>query len=311
MSKQVCYDAMRIARGGGVVARDMMPHEIRSPVRTVARPVDNGLDNSRRLNLTATTTGAAETVTVAMLNVTRPTLLNWGDGSVEMLPANSDTARTHVYATAGTYGISLPAANIQKIRLDNAKLGGLNTAELRYSPIVYFRLTLATNCTISSADMVNWRPDYWYLNSMPAGSYSISSADMVNWRPANWYLIAMPAVGSSYTFAVSCFRAWTGINQLRSYDIGIDTAAVDTILADIWAGRATYTAAAPSANVGGTNAAPTGNVIAPEEGDDWHQEGATWIPLTAGAMAYDLAKDVNGEGFKKWTITYTGGSIGP
>ena len=45
MSKQVCYDAMRIARGGGVVARDMVPHGVRSPVRTVYRTVDSDISN--------------------------------------------------------------------------------------------------------------------------------------------------------------------------------------------------------------------------------------------------------------------------
>lgn len=91
------------------------------------------------------------------------------------------------------------------------------------------------------------------------------------------------------------------------------TADVDTVIDSIWAARANYTyATGPSLQIGGTNQAPTGNVIAPEEGDDWHLDGATWIPLTSGAKIWDLAKNVNSEArTAAWTITYTGGSIAP
>src|SRR5574343_1801304 len=59
MSKQVCYDAMRIARGGGVVARDMMPHGVRSPIRTVYRTI--GSDPSNEELVIITTCGPATT----------------------------------------------------------------------------------------------------------------------------------------------------------------------------------------------------------------------------------------------------------
>lgn len=90
------------------------------------------------------------------------------------------------------------------------------------------------------------------------------------------------------------------------------TADADVVIDSIWAARANYTYATPSLNIGGTNQAPTGTVGAPVEGTDWHQDGVTWIPLTAGAKIYDLAKNVNGEvRTAAWTITYTGGSIAP
>lgn len=80
----------------------------------------------------------------------------------------------------------------------------------------------------------------------------------------------------------------------------------------MWAARANYTYATPALQIGGSNQAPTGNVTAPIEGADWHQDGATWIPLTAGAKIYDLAKNVNSEArTAAWTMTYTGGSIAP
>lgn len=103
----------------------------------------------------------------------------------------------------------------------------------------------------------------------------------------------------------------TVIRECNVSSLGWLTADVDTVIDSMWAARANYTWAAPALNIGGTNQAPTGNVTAPVEGSDWHWDGAKWIPLTAGAKIYDLAKDVNGQGFNKWTITYTGGSISP
>lgn len=102
------------------------------------------------------------------------------------------------------------------------------------------------------------------------------------------------------------------LQQIRVQDIGWLTADVDTVIDSMWVARANYTYATPSLNIGGNNQAPTGNVVAPVEGADWHQDGATWIPLTAGAKIYDLAKNVNSEArTASWTITYTGGSIAP
>lgn len=104
----------------------------------------------------------------------------------------------------------------------------------------------------------------------------------------------------------------TAIRDLRVYSMGWLTADVDTVINSMWAARANYTYATPALQIGGTNQAPTGNVIAPVEGTDWHRDGATWIPLTAGAKIYDLAKNVNNEArTAAWTITYTGGSIAP
>ena len=246
-----------------------------------------------QFHLTATTTGASETVSIARLTTYYDTTIDWGDGSApETLVANVTTARTHVYATAGTYPITVNHAHlITQLQIDNAKLGGLDTSELQYSVLTYFWVTLATGCTIDSADMVDWRPTYWYLSSMPTGTYSISSANMVDWRPTTWQLFSMPAAGSSYTFAASCMRAWTALATLTMNDLGLDAAAIDAVLADLYAGRMGYTAAAPTAAMGGTNADPTGVYQA-------------MVPPTTGMETkYELINDSASQGFKKWAIT--------
>ena len=248
--------------------------------------------NRQALHLTASPTAPGETITLTRLTVNKQTSILWGDGTSEMLPASSTAALTHVYAASGTYNIAVSRArNVTQLQLDSAKIGGLNTAELKYSPITYFWITLITGSTVRSADMLAWRPAHWYLHSMPAGTYSISSANMVDWRPTAWYLYSMPAAGSSYTFAASCMRNWTSLATLTMNALGLDATTVDAVLADLYAGRMGYTAAAPAAIVGGTNADPTGVYQA-------------MVPPTTGMeMKYELINDSASQGFKKWGIT--------
>lgn len=96
------------------------------------------------------------------------------------------------------------------------------------------------------------------------------------------------------------------ITRLLIGDQSATQARVDAIILDIWQHRASFTyAGGITCNLDGNNAAPSGNVTEPEEGSDWHQDGDIWIPLTAGAMVYDLIADVNSEGFNLWSITVT------
>ena len=329
------------------------------------------------LHLTATTTGAAESVTIARMALNVPGAIYWGDGTATALAAGDTASKSHTYAVSGTYNVVVPRAiHITNIDIRTAQIGGLNTAELRYSPIVYFWLTLATGCTIASADMAAWTPTtwllfampagtytiasadmvawtptdwqmfwmpagtytidsahmaawtptYWRLTSMPAGTYSIDSADMAAWTPTGWWLFAMPAgtytiasadmvawtptdwrlysmpaAGSSYTFAAAIMRNWTTVTQILMNDLNLLTAAVDTIIEDIWAGRMGYGAGDKSLNVGGTNQVPTGAVQAPDP----------CPPANVGEEIWELAKDSCGGGHNKWTVTYNGGSVAP
>jgi hypothetical protein len=161
------------------------------------------------LNLTATTSGSNKTVTITQLT---PSGVNctviWGDGTANSTIASGYAGTTtHVYATGGTYNIIINnARSITQIRLDDAQLGGLNTAQLRSSPITYFRVTAITGSTIKSSDMTAWRPTTWYLSSMPTGTYNIASSDMSAWRPTTWYMFSMPA--GTYNIASSDMTAW-------------------------------------------------------------------------------------------------------
>jgi len=96
------------------------------------------------------------------------------------------------------------------------------------------------------------------------------------------------------------------IHSISFANSSILQARVDAIILDIWQHRADFTyAGGITCNLDGNNAAPSGNVTAPEEGSDWHLDGEIWIPLTPGAMVFDLVNDVNSEGFNFWNITVT------
>mgnify|MGYP001332165902 CR=1 FL=1 len=166
------------------------------------------LHGPKPFTLTATTTAPAQTVTIQRLTSSVAQTLYWGDGATSPMPAGSTATLSHEYAEAGSYTIRVPdARRLTAVDLRDAKLSGLNTAQLRSSPINNFHVTAITSSTIRSADMTAWRPTEWYLYSMPAGgTYSIASADMTAWRPTHWYLNYMPA--GTYSIASADMAAW-------------------------------------------------------------------------------------------------------
>ena len=86
-------------------------------------------------------------------------------------------------------------------------------------------------------------------------------------------------------------RNWTSLATLTMNDLGLDAATVDAVLADLYAGRMGYTAAAPTAYLGGTNADPNGVYQA-------------MVPPTTGMETkYELINDSADQGFHLWTIT--------
>ena len=171
----------------------------------------------------------------------------------------------------------------------------VNSADMTdWRPTAWVLYTMpAGTYTVNSADMTDWRPTTWYFLTMPAGTYTINSADITNWRPRDWRLSGMPAAGSSYTFAASCMRAWITARVIRAASLGINTAAVDAVINDIYEGRAGYTWATPLLDVGGaTNGTP----------DGIYQDPAPNPPASALEQVWVLAND------HPWAITWNGGS---
>jgi len=87
--------------------------------------------------------------------------------------------------------------------------------------------------------------------------------------------------------------AWTSAAAIRCDGLALAASVVDVILTDIYAGKATFGAAAPTLNIGGTNAAPTGIYL-------------PVCPPTDGLnTVYALSHENCVADGPEWAITYT------
>ena len=229
------------------------------------------------------------------------------DGTVK--PATSGAEISHTFAANGPHRVRLigvPVAELTQIDAPSDYLTG-DIGKIRWN--LYRNLaTLSLYSTSVSGDIASLAGlSNLATLSLPSTSVSGDIANLAGLSElATLYLYSTSATcGSTFT------ASWVGMRNVKVQDCLMSQAAVGNIIESIWNARAGFTYATPELNVGGTNAAPAGNVTAPIEGADWHDDGGTWIPLTAGAMIWDLAKDVNSEGFKKWIVTYNGGVASP
>ena len=160
------------------------------------------------LHLTATTTGAGQTVTLQQITHSVPTAIDWGDGSREQVAAGHVAALSHVYAATGEYAIVVyKASAITTLDLRDDKLGGLNTRDLRgcRSMETFYLNGLSKAQTVHSAGMVGWGLSYqFFLYNCPSVTGQLDSADMTSW-------------GLSYRFSLYNCSLMTG--QLDSADM--------------------------------------------------------------------------------------------
>lgn len=328
MSKQVCYDAMRFSRGGGFVSRDMIPHGVRSPVRTVYRTIDSDITNGELVFWT--TAGPATTFDPKITGVAGTWYFD--DGTTLKAASGEEISKT--FAAEGLHrAIFRPAPNSWgSITTVDANTDQVVSDLAQFSKLINVQnLYLQANAGVTGdlsrlAMMTDMRYLLLASDTLITGNLS-SLAAMTQMQKLHLYgcplltgninsLSNMSVLRVLYLYSTNVsagsISGLVAIQDLRIYSCGWLAADVDTVIDSMWAARAKYTWAAPALNIGGTNQAPTGNVTAPVEGSDWHLDGATWIPLTSGAKIWDLAKNVNSEArTAAWTITYTGGSIAP
>jgi hypothetical protein len=88
----------------------------------------------------------------------------------------------------------------------------------------------------------------------------------------------------------------TDISDIRIDSNNYSTSVVDSVLLAMYNSRMGFTAAAPSLQIGGTNAAPSGTY---QNADP---------PTTGLEYVYKLVNDPDGDGHRKWAISWTGGS---
>jgi len=279
------------------------------------------MEGKKGLGLTATTTGAQTLTIESMTVITGETVtVNWGDGNSDIYTGTG--ARTHNYAGAGVYTVSITpptaisklylsdnkitlnsaniksAVNITDFKANNLKGGKFDSADVSAWRPTYFRLysmPAGYAGTFNSADVSAWRPTYFYLYSMPAGyAGTFNSADVSAWRPTYFTLYSMPA-GYTITTTSGGFSGWISTTNFRMDNNSLSQPKVDQILSDFWTGFSTRTASGGTINVGGTNSAPSGTLQAanpPDEGKEFAYE-----------LVYD-SQNINPT--KKWTtVTIT------
>ena len=214
--------------------------------------------------------------------------IDWGDGSVYEA-VTSAVELTHTYTVAGTYIVQLLMPNQEKwltqIDISSDKLSKVIT------PIQAFRnLTLfyAYSNTAWAQNISGWVLPASLVNFY-VSSTSVSG-DISGWvLPAS---LVHFAVSSTSVSGSPIFTSTVALSNFQYQNCALPQATVDLIVSRIYDRRISFTAAAPSANVGGTNAAPSG-VYQDED-----------PPVTGKGYIYELVNDPEVEGFKKWAITY-------
>ena len=245
---------------------------------------------------TATTTGAAQTVTLNEWNCVLPTTIFWGDGASTVHPANQDgVSVAHEYAAAGTYTIKLAVAPsaVREIDFRDAKLT-LNSVNFRKcTGVTYLRLNSLAGGVLSSGDLASMPLTYLHLYNLPGMSGVFNSADLAG-MPLT-YLTLSNLPGHTHTIAAADFEGFTNLGSCYYHNNSLTQAQVDAILAGLYTAFASRTVAGGTLNVGGTNAAPSGTYQ------------AQCPPTTGKERAYELLNDsceVNPT--KKWaTVTFT------
>lgn len=110
-------------------------------------------------------------------------------------------------------------------------------------------------------------------------------------------LIDLHAQGNSIT-TLDLSNFTDDVSYINAEDNGMNQAAVDSMISDIWTRRADWTNATPELHVGGTNATPTGT----------YEDGYP-LPLTTLEEVHDLINDDGITGIQVWaSISWAGGS---
>ena len=166
-------------------------------------------------------------------------LVDWGDGTSNVLTEADNGYYAKTYAGAGTYRVKI--YNPENVEYFECWEWGtdvfLNSTELCFMENIkgFWVGWTAGGGSFYSKHVRHWRPERFYLYHVPAGyTGTFDSADVVDWRPEWFYLGGMPA-GYITTITPNGFSGWTG-NTTRVWmrNNNLTTLQVDQILADLW-----------------------------------------------------------------------------
>ena len=209
------------------------------------------------------------------------------------------------------YGITVSGGHVTQVSLGNNNLNGSAATFQPGNLPNLTHLLLFSNASLSGS-VAGWtlptslQQFYFFSTSV--------SGDISGWTlPASLYYfevnstsvsgdissLVLPTtlqtfyVNSTSVSGAPIFTSSVGLRFFKYQDCALAQATVDLIVSRIYNRRASFTYASPSANIGGTNSAPSGTYADEDP------------PVTGKGFIYELVNDPETEGFKKWTITYT------
>ena len=157
------------------------------------------------LALSAATTGAGQTVTLQRITPTGGTAtVSWGDGSTSTIANGNTGTTTHVYASAGTYAISISNPSILTyIDLRDTKLSFNSVALVGCIALASLRVDISG--TFNSADIVMCPLTFMHIYFPVAGTYTFNSSHIA--AMSLTYLYVYFPVAGTYTFNSSHIAA--------------------------------------------------------------------------------------------------------
>jgi len=178
--------------------------------------------------------------------------------------------------------------NLQNLSLqsNSSLVCSFSLADLPASIVYLYLYSTSSTITGSLADLPALITGL-YLNST-SSTITGSLADL----PASITGLYLNNTSSTITGGVLAMAA-TNIQIIKLQDTALTQSQVDDVIGRIWADHASFTYATPTANVGGSNAAPSGIYQ------------AACPPTTGKEEIYELVNDSCGGGFNTWTWTYT------
>jgi len=208
-----------------------------------------------------------------------------GDISGWVLPASLVNFYAHATSVSGDISGWVLPASLTTFAIHTTSVSGDISGWVLPASLVNFYIY----STSVSGDISGW--------VLPASltTFAIHTTS-VSGDISGWVLPASLIYFYIYSTSVNNAPIFTSVVALldfRYQACALPQATVDLIVSRIYARRASFTAIAPFANVGGTNAAPSGTYADEDP------------PVTGKGYIYELVNDPEVEGFKKWAITYT------
>ena len=217
----------------------------------------------------------------------RPATLLFGDGSSESKTGTS-LDFSHTYPADGVWRARLRGVPLREITSIYAKDDLVTEIRHLRRCVRLGVLEVPTNPSLrASLRDVPAGVTYLYVGGCPLITGDLSDV------PAG--VTTLYAYSSPLISPVG-IHLLTSISEIQIYSNGYSSAIVDAVLEEMYTHRMSFTAAAPYLNIGGTNAAPSG----------LYQDATP--PTTGLEFAFKLVVDPDGDGHKKWAISWTGGS---